>query len=213
MKELSKTELKKLLKAYGAVLGDLIQSQDDPCEYQCNICYLRIELDPEDSDYVTVTHSDSSGKRLCVDTWRRDKKSPVLVKRLKDMVAEESEIKSKNRHAEKLKEENKKIKNELIKKNEDIRLLRDELDMKDEELFQLKETLEKLQNHIKEKQSEQESHKLSKSPGRPKETERITKKTQEISVLIQEGMTDKQIMERLILSKATYYRYKRKINS
>ena len=81
------------------------------------------------------------------------------------------------------------------------------------EIEELKSAGRKLQEQIKENMSSsEECQKLSKNVGRPKETDRINKIVREIEILLQQGYRDIQIMEKLQITKPTFYRYKRKCN-
>ena len=77
----------------------------------------------------------------------------------------------------------------------------------EKQIAELRAAGRKLQERLKD--PEPECQKLSKSVGRPKETERIRKMVEKIKGLIYIGYKDTAIMDQLRISKATYYRYKR----
>ena len=72
----------------------------------------------------------------------------------------------------------------------------------------LKEQIVLLTNELNT-QKEKKIQKLSKRVGRPKETERIDGVVEDIRKLKSDGRKDKEIMQRLNLTKPTFYRYKR----
>ena len=78
----------------------------------------------------------------------------------------------------------------------------------EEENHLLRKRIEELEGRA-EADHGQGSQKLSKSPGRPRETERIAGIASEIGALKSQGLRDVEIMTRLRLSKPTFYRYKR----
>ena len=182
MRKLTKAEINTILETYQIKPGEFEQDSDDESLYKSRfVKYYWLRILKYDDDRVRVSCTDRTGRRTHVDVWERSKKYGIeWCDREIDGVP---------------------LSRSLLDSMEKIREL-------EEENHLLRKRIKELESRA-EADHEKRSQKLSKSPGRPRETERIAEIVSEIGALKSQGLRDTEIMTRLRLSKPTFYRYKR----
>ena len=211
--KLKKSIINQILDAYSTRPKEFVPAEDEGYHYRSKVIrdyHLFIETEKKqllnadgtnivsmsETGRIIVHHSDSRGKRVFNDIWapdanggyfwfcRNSAKEPFSDHQvIQDL---EKTLKSLRDYVQELQKEH----------TETISLLTDQLE---------------LYKSLKNSQEIFETN--SKKSGRPKETEKQLLQADEIKTLLCEGKSNEEIMQLLDISKSTFFRLKKLINS
>lgn len=217
-KWITKPEIKKILKTY-SIRADEFQPIEK-LEYSYQSQYVKgyvitiMAEERNEPDYhettgrIMVSHTQPDGRRTFVDIWVHDKHNQLQFKFRNPHNQPLSDI----AYIEQLEQENA----ELIKAGRELQQKLKEpgrMSHKDYDTDTEKQTLlEQIESLKQENQKLKESINNTKKAGRPLSQERISA-IKQMQELLKQGCNDKEIMERLDISRATYFRYKKSIKN
>ncbi len=228
-KWITKSEISKILKTYSirkdefqpiGESGYFFQSQMVK-GYTIKISKETIEAPDyfRETGRILVSHSQSNGKRIYVDVWERDRNSDLQfcfrnlwnqplsdIGYIKDLEKENKQLMQAGR---KLQEQISTIQIDSVRQNSSQELIID-TDLEEDRAKLLKQ-IDNLKEKYQKLKNDTHVHN-ARGAGRKPSQERLDAIGQ-VKSLIEAGCTDQDIMNRLKISRATYYRYKKCINT
>lgn len=147
----------------------------------------------EKTGRIIVTHTRDNGKRTYIDVWEHDKNNNLcfLLRNLWNQPLSDAEyIKDLEHQIEKLKQAGRKLQDQL---QENQKLIFD--------------TYRPIQQQEQQKPKHNE-----RGAGRKPSPERLNA-IEQMQALLKSGMSEQDIMNKLGISRATFYRYKKSINN
>lgn len=198
-KWITKQEISKIINTYS-----IRKDEFEPVS-NINYCYqsklikgYMITLSQEQNNIektgrIIVTHTQDNGKLTYIDIWEHSKNNDLCFKfrNLRNQPVSDAEyIKDLEEQIKALKQAGSEIQSQLHKNQ---KLIND--------------------THAAVQQSEQPKHKHNeRGAGRKPSQERLDA-IEQMRILLESGMNEQDIMDKLGISRATFYRYKKSINN
>lgn len=221
-KWITQAEINKILKTYSIQKDEFIPVKDTKYFYQSQLVKgYTISISEETKDgenysektgRILVSHSQWNGRKTYNDIWERTKNGTLQFKfrnLWNQPISDVWYIKELEHQVEKLTEAGRNLQEQLKATENNTAHDNQKLIIDNEE----QNTIKELQEQIKALKQENEKLKSkskhnARGAGRKPSKDRI-KAIDKVRKLLQEGYSDSDIIKRLGISIATYYRYKR----
>ena len=190
-KWLTKAEEQQILKTYEWYKGEFQPYEGIEHCYEIpgvrkagQLALIRIERDSlSPNEFILVMHTDGEGKKTFIDTWQKIKAGKLLWK-YRNYVDEPISDRAAIED----------YKKQIKELEEQVKSLQDEL--KSQKM-----------NHI----VETEPAGQVKHAGRKPDPEKLAENAGKVKTLLERGFKEKEIIKKLKISRASYYRYKKAI--
>lgn len=227
-KWITRLEIEKILKTYSIRKDEFRPVGSQEHFYQsCLVQGYTIKIDPElvqgettvKTGRITVTHSQSSGKKTYQDIWQKNPDGGIefLFRNLWNQPFSDAdyirELEEKNRQlqqtGQKLQEQLSAVHSDSGKWNDFHELIKDT--DSESEIFCLQKQLEDLKEKYQKLKDDTIVHN-ARGAGRKPSKERLNAISQ-VKLLLESGCNDQDVINQLGISRATFYRYKKSINN
>lgn len=209
-KLITKAEITQIVKTYSLRKDEFSPVQGLENSFMSSLAkgYMITIAPEEDTQGATgrilVTHSQWNGRRTFVDIWDRDK-NEKLIFRFRNL---SDHLPSDREYIHDLEQQNEELLRELKEQREQHKsqkLINDT--EKDSWIVELEKEIEALRQENQKLINDTPKHN-ARGAGRKPSPER-QENIEKVKALLDEGCSDADIMRKLQISKATYYRYKR----
>ena len=232
-KWITKLDITKILKTYSIRKDEFQPVGNQEYFFQSQIIKgytIKISQETIDSpDYfrktgrIIVSHAQSNGKRTYVDVWERDQNGDLQF-RFRNLwnqpLSDADYIKDLEEKNEQLRHAGRKLQKQLSEflsgnclnydeQGNSHKLINDFF--AESEIIRLQKQLDDLEEKYQKLKFDTQVHN-ARGAGRKPSQERLNA-IKKVSILLESGCSDQDIMDNLGISRATFYRYKKSINN